>query len=927
MDNFRDILSGDCFRLKNYTLNGIDKFGDMLHFQIRRKDMYTTKVGGCVTLTFLLIVFTTFAYYLSKFLDKSKPQTASDTFLDTKFLDVDIGKEKMKYFFFPVNMTKGSLMSFNDFWENFSFYAVNFKVGEAETNVFKVPRVSWTTVPFKRCKGQKWVESVNPESEKQDIEKWGICFDEEVPIPIYGGESFDRSSKLMVHLFTCQTNEHRTCLPRDQRQGHSQLQILMKVYEPNIRTDHYEDPITMGARFIFQLRPQNILKFLDKIYLKKTVLETDTGSFIESLEVEEITTQSYIDRTTAEQSLANLMPNIADLGAYFLDDWHWQVQLISSNTVQHTSRTYFTQLDAFSAVGGLMEFAVVAVFLLYNNYNVYKLTRHIVLKVVIGKEALFGPDYMLKKDFCILYFKEFLLSCRCCCFCCVSKKRFDTPELESKSRTLEAANEIVAEKMDIKNFIGDCIDFQAMRNLMLKSRHRFLMPLLVLEFYKRKKKSNKGYDTSFARNFHERTDMPVFDVCDAVSQIKKPDPNKSEVEVSVDEWFINNLPMHILNADLESEGGTPEQLLQVNHNTIGWRNHKVHDPRQTITHTINKLKGKDTGMRMSPPVGSLEMNIPKTSSQRQMPGGFKRAGQFRYNTQKEDKTLKKSSMTKKIQRQSLLKNASKFSKTETEVTNPRQTARIFRRMVSENKSVRDHSEGKNPSLAGIKMSESGRHFESKVSLSDDPSRPRVTSNKMSLFSIKSKVIIEEKEDMEQPEEDNREELRVSMPSCDNIESLQAPPQKEQPPRVPDCSPKMGQPPRQFSHSDQFWSELTLDQLEEQNLYRDKIMKELRQNSPKMKAFEPTPPLNHRGTSLFTMGSLVEGISPSKPNLFGDGNPRFCTPVTQVARHSPDSSVSGEIEVSGSEGPEQPTEKETPCSDHSILEVTGTMKKD
>ena len=56
MDNFRDILSGDCFKLKNYTLNGIDKFGDMLHFQIRRKDMYTTKVGGCVTLTFLLIV-------------------------------------------------------------------------------------------------------------------------------------------------------------------------------------------------------------------------------------------------------------------------------------------------------------------------------------------------------------------------------------------------------------------------------------------------------------------------------------------------------------------------------------------------------------------------------------------------------------------------------------------------------------------------------------------------------------------------------------------------------------------------------------------------------------------------------------------------------------------------------------------------------
>jgi hypothetical protein len=79
------------------------------------------------------------------------------------------------------------------------------------------------------------------------------------------------------------------------------------------------------------------------------------------------------------------------------------------------------------------------------------------------------------------------------------------------------------------------------------------MPLLVLEFYKRKKNSDKGYDTSFARNFHERTDMPVFDVADAVAQIKRPDPNKSEMEVSVDEWFINSLPMHILNSDVEVE--------------------------------------------------------------------------------------------------------------------------------------------------------------------------------------------------------------------------------------------------------------------------------------------------------------------------------------------------------------------------------------
>jgi hypothetical protein len=75
----------------------------------------------------------------------------------------------------------------------------------------------------------------------------------------------------------------------------------------------------------------------------------------------------------------------------------------------------------------------------------------------------------------------------------------------------------------------------------------------MLEFYKKKKPSDKGYDTSFARNFHERTDMPVFSVVDAVTQIKKPDPNKSETEISMDEWFINNLPMSILNSDIDMD--------------------------------------------------------------------------------------------------------------------------------------------------------------------------------------------------------------------------------------------------------------------------------------------------------------------------------------------------------------------------------------
>ena len=74
----------------------------------------------------------------------------------------------------------------------------------------------------------------------------------------------------------------------------------MKIYEPNIHSKDYDHPIDMGAHFMFQIRPQGTMKFNDKIFLKKTVLETDVGSFISSLQIDEFSNPSYVDRSTAE---------------------------------------------------------------------------------------------------------------------------------------------------------------------------------------------------------------------------------------------------------------------------------------------------------------------------------------------------------------------------------------------------------------------------------------------------------------------------------------------------------------------------------------------------------------------------------------------------------------------------------------------------
>jgi hypothetical protein len=82
---------------------------------------------------------------------------------------------------------------------------------------------------------------------------------------------------------------------------------------------------------------------------------------------------------------------------------------------------------------------------------------------------------------------------------------------------------VIEEKLDFKNFLHDAMDFHAVRQLMVKSRHKILMPSLVLHLTKTKLNEGK-YRSNFGRNLHERTDRPVFTIEEAVGQLKIDDP-------------------------------------------------------------------------------------------------------------------------------------------------------------------------------------------------------------------------------------------------------------------------------------------------------------------------------------------------------------------------------------------------------------------
>jgi hypothetical protein len=116
-----------------------------------------------------------------------------------------------------------------------------------------------------------------------------------------------------------------------------------------------------------------------------------------------------------------------------------------------------------------------------------------------------------------------------------------------KSENLKACNMIISEKLSLKNFLHDAMDFHAIRQLMIKSRHKILMPTLVLALTKTKLINGGGeYKSSFARNIHERTDQPVFSIDDAVKQLRKVDDTRSQVEKAMDDFFLSHLPADVM---------------------------------------------------------------------------------------------------------------------------------------------------------------------------------------------------------------------------------------------------------------------------------------------------------------------------------------------------------------------------------------------
>ena len=501
-----------CENIKSIRQKSFDQFGSVPGFQIRGSDKFQTNFGAFVTFLYVILILMSLSFYTQLVLDKSSPDIQTNIYDTQQETPIDFKEEGINWVFSIWKHDSLQQMGFAEFQENFSLYAA--KMGyETENNEIKLPqRPVQQPIPIVPCEDA--VDSYQyPTSNKLSTFS-GIClnYDEIKTKPnIYGIEEI-----VNIRLFKCQEKSEDIAAGITKCKNNIDLQKITQLtyrLEKSFNLDNYKTPVSYTFSADTRYALEENLKPTVFVYYQKQIIKTNTGPLGKSEHLNSYVTYRNSVYTYETRSPANIVGNYVSTGKLFMQDALWQMTIIPSKTNKVMTRSYFTLMEMFSDIGGIFECLSVATFFQYSFYNIYRINRYIIQKVILGKPNTVPDKYNIKKEFT-------QLTCRKHCSCCF-KKSTKNPILNDKLKVFDSCQQTIAEKMDLGNYLNDSMKFHITYHLLLKSRHVLLAPLLSLHLSVMKKKPGTEYKNTFMKNMHERTDQPVFSVEDAINQIKR----------------------------------------------------------------------------------------------------------------------------------------------------------------------------------------------------------------------------------------------------------------------------------------------------------------------------------------------------------------------------------------------------------------------
>jgi hypothetical protein len=321
----------DSWGSQGLKMRRYDKFGTMFGFHVRGAYNYQTKFGAIFTMIYWLLVMTTFAYYLFKWRDKSRPSVMWNEFRAEQYPEIDLWKENFHFYIMPFDKTSGKHVPWDQFWSSFHIYAT---IMDRSEHVIGTQQ-QWSNIPLQKCGEQEWAKALpDTDISKNLLLKYGICLNplkmvrsklarfKEI-LPVRGGTGLG-SQQVLIDFYQClpggalpTTGVPATC----DTQFPSSVLLTVQLYEKTVNIKYYEQPIGSAHAEIDRFSPSKTLRHVADVDIKQLDLYTDVGHFVKDWKKEHVPTIHQVKRSINERSVDNIVGNYMSQGKIIMADF------------------------------------------------------------------------------------------------------------------------------------------------------------------------------------------------------------------------------------------------------------------------------------------------------------------------------------------------------------------------------------------------------------------------------------------------------------------------------------------------------------------------------------------------------------------------------------------------------------------------------
>ena len=273
----------------------------------------------------------TFAFYLFKWRDKSKPSVMWNEYRGQVHPEMDLWKENYHFYILPIDLRSRKYLNWDQFWGSYGVYA---SILDSSPHL-RATRQHWSNIPFQKCGEQEWAKAL-PDTDKN--KKWvlenGICLNPlkmvkgplsrfKETFPIRGGNGLG-SQRVMIDFYQCipggappTKGIPKTC----DTQWPGGVLLRMNIYEKTVNVKDYEQPVDSAHVEVDRFTPSETLRFKNVLHIKQLDLYTDVGVLVKDWKKEQVPTIKNFKRTTSERSPSNIATNFGSQGKVITTDF------------------------------------------------------------------------------------------------------------------------------------------------------------------------------------------------------------------------------------------------------------------------------------------------------------------------------------------------------------------------------------------------------------------------------------------------------------------------------------------------------------------------------------------------------------------------------------------------------------------------------